>query len=108
MIIYGKKYLKILKDKDINLLVLTNHQKNYIEEYLKITKPVTVAINSLEVKKETSGINLNPTEQSILYGGRVSIEKRVREMLAAGQALPPEFARKEVAEILMAYYQELA
>ena len=33
---------------------------------------------------------------------------KVREMLAAGQNLPPEFARKEVAEILMAYYQELA
>ena len=30
---------------------------------------------------------------------------KVREMLAAGQELPPEFARKEVAEILMAYYQ---
>ena len=30
---------------------------------------------------------------------------KVREMLAAGQDLPPEFARKEVAEILMAYYQ---
>ena len=30
---------------------------------------------------------------------------RVREMLAAGQDLPPEFARKEVAEILMAYYR---
>jgi ATP sulfurylase len=29
-------------------------------------------------------------------------------MVAAGQDLPPEFARKEVAEILMAYYQELA
>ena len=26
---------------------------------------------------------------------------KVREMLAAGQELPPEFARKEVAEILM-------
>ena len=32
---------------------------------------------------------------------------KVREMLAAGQDLPPEFARKEVAEILMAYYQEI-
>ena len=31
---------------------------------------------------------------------------KVREMLAAGQALPEEFARPEVAEILMAYYQE--
>ena len=31
---------------------------------------------------------------------------KVREMLAAGQDLPPEFARKEVAEILMAYYQQ--
>jgi len=82
MIIYGKKYLEVLKDKDINLLVLTNHQKNYIEEYLKITKPVTVAVNSLEIKKDTSGINLNPTEQSILYGGRVSSEKGVKELIA--------------------------
>ena len=31
---------------------------------------------------------------------------KVREMLAAGQDLPPEFARKEVAKILMTYYQE--
>ncbi len=31
---------------------------------------------------------------------------QVREMLAAGQTLPPEFARPEVAQILMEYYQE--
>ena len=31
---------------------------------------------------------------------------KVREMLAAGQELPPEFARREVAEILMTYYQQ--
>ncbi len=30
---------------------------------------------------------------------------KVREMLAAGQALPVEFARPEVAQILMKYYQ---
>ena len=30
---------------------------------------------------------------------------KVREMLAAGQALPEEFARPEVAAILMAHYQ---
>jgi sulfate adenylyltransferase len=30
---------------------------------------------------------------------------KVRDMLAAGQALPEEFARPEVAEILMGYYQ---
>lgn len=33
---------------------------------------------------------------------------KVRDMLAAGQPLPPEFARPEVAEILMRYYQEEA
>ena len=32
---------------------------------------------------------------------------KVREMLSNGQELPPEFARKEVAEILMKYYQSL-
>jgi sulfate adenylyltransferase len=33
---------------------------------------------------------------------------KVREMLAAGQELPPEFARPEVAHILMEYYQKEA
>ena len=32
---------------------------------------------------------------------------KVREMLSNGQELPKEFARKEVAEILMKYYQSL-
>ena len=32
---------------------------------------------------------------------------KVREMLSNGKELPPEFARKEVAEILMRYYQSL-
>ena len=30
---------------------------------------------------------------------------KVREMLASGQELPPEFARPEVAHILMDFYQ---
>ena len=33
---------------------------------------------------------------------------KVREMLAAGEDLPPEFARPEVARILMAHYQSEA
>jgi sulfate adenylyltransferase len=33
---------------------------------------------------------------------------KVREMLSAGENLPPEFARPEVAKILMGYYQSLA
>jgi sulfate adenylyltransferase len=32
---------------------------------------------------------------------------KVREMLSAGQELPPEFARPEVAHILMDYYRSL-
>ena len=32
---------------------------------------------------------------------------KVREMLSRGEALPPEFARPEVAEILSAYYQSI-
>jgi sulfate adenylyltransferase len=33
---------------------------------------------------------------------------KVRDMLAAGEALPPEFARPEVAKILMKHYQSQA
>ena len=32
---------------------------------------------------------------------------KVREMLGNGEALPPEFARPEVAKELMSYYQSL-
>jgi len=32
---------------------------------------------------------------------------KVRAMLSAGEDLPPEFARPEVARILMDYYQSL-
>ena len=32
---------------------------------------------------------------------------KVRAMLGKGEALPPEFARPEVAKILMDYYQSL-
>ncbi len=32
---------------------------------------------------------------------------KVREMLAKGEALPAEFARPEVAKLLMSYYQSL-
>ncbi|MDB5975721.1 MAG: sat, partial [Nevskia sp.] len=32
---------------------------------------------------------------------------KVRQMLGAGQAPPPEFSRPEVAKILMGYYQEI-
>jgi sulfate adenylyltransferase len=31
---------------------------------------------------------------------------KVRAMLSAGEPLPPEFARPEVAAILMRYYQQ--
>jgi sulfate adenylyltransferase len=44
----------------------------------------------------------NPEDFVLLSG------TRVREMLAAGEALPVEFARPEVAEILMHYYQNQA
>ena len=37
-----------------------------------------------------------------------SLSAKVREMLAAGMDLPVEFARPEVAKILMGYYQSEA
>lgn len=77
---YGKKYYKFLKNKKLNLLVLTNFHKSYLEN--QGFKNVSIYPNYLnfsneKMKKESLQKNY------ILYAGRISKEKGVEELIEA-------------------------
>ena len=61
--------------------------------YSKVVKEVIMMREAPEGHKKEDFVFLSGT--------------KVREMLSAGEDLPPEFARPEVAKILMGYYQSL-
>lgn len=76
--IYGKKYIKILKNNFFHLFVLTNFQKNNLIG-LGIKKDRIVVVPN-QIKFHNSQIK--PTEEKyLLYAGRISKEKGVDEML---------------------------
>ena len=75
---YGKKYFKIIKNYNLNLVVLTNFHKKYLKEFNLIEKEITVIPNIIELPKlEDNNMNKN----YFVYAGRVSKEKGVKELM---------------------------
>ncbi|GIS01711.1 MAG: hypothetical protein CM15mP103_02620 [Gammaproteobacteria bacterium] len=68
---------------------------------LKSTAPTTRLIAKAGPRSDARCADHSPEDFVLLSG------TKVREMLGQGIAPPPEFSRPEVAEILMAYYQEI-
>jgi glycosyltransferase involved in cell wall biosynthesis len=78
VLIYGKKYLKIIKSKKINLLVLTEFHKNYIRKIGGFNSSIYVHPNPINLLLKR--IN-EEKENTILYAGRVSHEKGVDKLI---------------------------
>jgi len=77
---YGKKYFKLLNNKNINLLVLTEFHKNFLYNLGINKSKVNVFPNFLDPKIKNSSANkLN----YFLYAGRISNEKGVKELIDA-------------------------
>ena len=77
---------------------------------LRMAKGVNILANAVKQTLGPRGRNV-VLEKSFgaptITKDGVSVAKEI-ELLAAGQPLPPEFARPEVANILMEYYQREA
>jgi len=80
VIIYGKKYFKILKNNNISILVLTNFHKEYLRN-LGIKESKLFAFPNYLNLKET--INQDDPKDYLIYAGRVSEEKGVEELISS-------------------------
>lgn len=78
MIRYSKKYLKILKKSYFQILVLGNFQKKKLIELGVDEERVHIFQNYLSEEKAEK---LNFNEPFLLFGGRITHEKGVRELI---------------------------
>tara|TARA_B100000902_G_scaffold59643_1_gene66770 strand:- start:53358 stop:54521 length:1164 start_codon:yes stop_codon:yes gene_type:complete len=82
VILYGKKYIKILINFNLKILALTNHQKIYLEKLGIDKKNITIHENPIVVK-EDKNVMYNPKSNYVVYAGRISDQKGVRELIEA-------------------------
>ncbi len=78
VLIYGKSYIKVIKNNNFKLVVLTNfHKKFLIEKYNIDEKNIYIIPNYLDIMK----VNSISKKDQILYAGRISKQKGVKNIL---------------------------
>ena len=80
MIIYGKKYFKILKSNHNKIFVLTDFHKNYLIKLGVEKEKITTFPNYLDFKPNVNDSN-NIFSDYVIYAGRISEEKGVYELI---------------------------
>ncbi len=80
VILYGKKYYKILKNYGFNLLVMTNFQKTFLEKLGFNKEKIDKYINPTSY---SDNFNYDEKSDYIVYAGRVTSEKGVPELIEA-------------------------
>ncbi len=79
VIIYGKKYFRILKNEKNNIFVLTKFHKIYLSNLLDNSRNIKVLPNSIDISNANK--KNNNSEKFIVYAGRISKEKGVEELI---------------------------
>ncbi len=77
VIIYGVKYMKVLKKSNIKLVVLTKFHQKFIQKIINSSSKVYVFPNPLQLKTTKN----DEKENFIFYGGRISKEKGLEELI---------------------------
>ena len=82
VIIYGKAYLKILKNNDIKILTLTNFQKNFlIDQNIKEEKIIVFPNYTDKNITLDENLKLDIKSNGIVYAGRISKEKGLIDLI---------------------------
>ena len=79
ILVYGKKYLSILKKDNIKILVLTEFHKKLLSKYKEMQNKVFVFPNLIDIEIKPSV----EKENSIVYAGRISEEKGIEQLINA-------------------------
>ena len=77
---YGKKYLNILKTQNMKILVMTEFQKNYLKDLGVDSDKIHIYENPVNLDNNDE-IKYNPHSNYIIYAGRVSEAKGVRDLI---------------------------
>jgi len=76
-IYFGKKYLKILKNENTYIAVLTSFHKKFLKDRYSKSKNVFVIPNFIQTKK----LQMKSNRDYFIYAGRISGEKGVEQMI---------------------------
>jgi len=77
---YGKKYFKILKNYNLDILVLTDFHKRFLIDLGVNEEKITTYPNYLDIDLTLEGNNIIERDY-LVYAGRVSAEKGVYELI---------------------------
>jgi glycosyltransferase involved in cell wall biosynthesis len=88
---YGKKYYQLLKNKNIKLIVLTDFHKNFLIEHGFNKNNISVQRNNIQTDLPRP---LKHKEKTIVYAGRISEEKGVKNIINA-------FLDSELSEFIL-------
>lgn len=80
LIIYGRKYFKILKDEKIKILCLNEFQKKFLIKQGISSEKLFTHINYLDPKSSNV---YNSGSNYLVYAGRVSNEKGVEDLISS-------------------------
>ncbi len=78
---YGRKYFQIIKDYDINILVLSEFHKKFLNDLGIDENKIYIFPNYIKKQKENLEIKKAEERNTVLYAGRISSEKGVFDLI---------------------------
>ena len=75
--LYGSKFFRLLKNHDMKILVLTQFHKNFLKDLGISEEKIYVYPNFINIPVD----NQNRNESYIVYAGRISEEKGIKELI---------------------------
>lgn len=80
LILYSKKYFKLLTSNDFNIISINNFQKKKLEQAGIIQNKIKVIYNPINFETNESD---KSREKTLIYAGRISKEKGVDQLIKA-------------------------